>query len=108
LRDVGNTVLVVEHDKEMMLHSDYIVDIGPKAGKYGGQIVFAGNAEEFLKSDTLTSGYINGHLNIEIPKTRRKGNGKFIELFGCSGNNLKNMDVKIPLGIFVGRYRCFW
>lgn len=102
LRDVGNTVLVVEHDKEMMLQSDYIVDIGPKAGKYGGQIVFAGNAEEFLKSDTLTSGYINGHLNIDIPKNRRKGNGKFIELTGCTGNNLKSMDVKFPLGVFIG------
>jgi excinuclease ABC subunit A len=74
---VGNTVLVVEHDKDMMVQSDYVVDIGPKAGKYGGQIVFAGTAEEFVKSDTLTAGYINGHLKIEVPSKRRKGNGKF-------------------------------
>jgi excinuclease ABC subunit A len=102
LRDVGNTVLVVEHDKDMMMQSDYVVDIGPKAGKYGGQIVFAGTAEDFIKSDTLTSGYINGHLTIDVPKKRRKGNGKFLELTGCTGNNLKNVDLKIPLGIFVG------
>ncbi len=102
LRDVGNTVLVVEHDKDMMMQSDYVVDIGPKAGKYGGQIVFAGTAEDFIKSDTLTSGYINGHLTIEVPKKRRKGNGKFLELSGCTGNNLKNIDIKIPLGLFIG------
>ncbi|MCB9251350.1 MAG: excinuclease ABC subunit UvrA [Flavobacteriales bacterium] len=102
LRDVGNTVLVVEHDKEMMLQSDYIVDIGPRAGKYGGQIVFAGNAEAFKRSETLTSGYINGHLKIDYDPKRKKGNGKFIELSGCSGNNLKNVDLKIPLGIFIG------
>jgi len=102
LRDVGNTVLVVEHDKDMMIQSDYIVDIGPKAGKYGGQVVFAGSAEEFIKSDTLTSGYINGHLKIEVPKKRRKLTGKYLELNGCNGNNLKNIDIKIPLGVFVG------
>ena len=102
LREVGNTVLVVEHDKDMMMQSDYIVDIGPKAGKHGGQIVFAGTAKEFIQSDTLTAGYINGHLKIDIPKKRRTGNGKFLELSGCSGNNLKNVDVKIPLGLFIG------
>ena len=102
LRDVGNTVLVVEHDKEMMMQSDYVVDIGPKAGKFGGQIVFAGTPQEFIKSDTLTSGYINGHLKIDVPKKRRKGNGKFLELTGCTGNNLKNVDIKIPLGVFIG------
>jgi excinuclease ABC subunit A len=101
LRDVGNTVLVVEHDKEMMLHSDYIVDIGPKAGKYGGQIVFAGSSDAFIKSDTLTSGYINGHLNIDIPSKRRKPGEHFIELIGCKGNNLKDVNVKFPLGLFI-------
>jgi excinuclease ABC subunit A len=102
LRDVGNTVLVVEHDKDMMLQSDYIVDIGPRAGKYGGKIVFAGTAEEFVKSDTLTSGYINGHLKIDIPKKRRTGNGHFLELNKCSGNNLKDVSIKLPLGLFIG------
>ncbi len=102
LRDVGNTVLVVEHDKDMMMQSDFVVDIGPMAGKYGGKIVFAGKASEFAQSDTLTSGFINGHLKIEVPKKRRTGNGHFMELKGCTGNNLKNVNLKIPLGLFVG------
>ncbi|NUM32328.1 MAG: excinuclease ABC subunit UvrA [Bacteroidetes bacterium] len=101
LRDIGNTVIVVEHDKDMMKQSDFVVDIGPYAGKSGGKIIFAGNTSEFIKTDTLTSGYINGHLRIEIPEKRRKGNGKFLEINGCTGNNLKNVDLKLPLGMFV-------
>lgn len=101
LRDVGNTVLVVEHDKEMMLQSDYIVDIGPQAGKFGGRIVFAGDAAAFARSETLTAQYINGHARIEVPAKRRKSAKGYIELTGCTGNNLKNLDVKIPVGLFV-------
>lgn len=101
LRDVGNTVLVVEHDKEMMLQSDYIVDIGPQAGKFGGRIVFAGDAAAFARSETLTAQYINGHARIEVPAKRRKAVKGYIELTGCTGNNLKNLEVKIPVGLFV-------
>ena len=97
LRDIGNTVIVVEHDKDMMLASDYLIDLGPRAGRLGGEIVFAGTPQEMLKSDSLTSQYINGKKKIEIP-IRRKGNGKFLELVGATGNNLKNVSIKIPLG----------
>jgi len=97
LRDLGNTVLVVEHDKDMMLNADYVVDIGPMAGRKGGQIVFAGTPEEMLKTNTLTSQYLNGGLKITIPETRRPGNGHALKLFGCKGNNLKNIDVSFPL-----------
>ena len=98
LRDLGNTVVVVEHDKDMMLESDYVIDIGPKAGRKGGKVVFAGTPEEILKSGTLTAGYLNGSLKIEVPAKRRKGNGKKLTLKGCSGNNLKDVDLTLPLG----------
>lgn len=98
LRDLGNTVVVVEHDKDMMLNADYIVDIGPKAGRKGGEVVFQGTPSEMLRQDTITSQYLNGTMKIEIPAERRKGNGKKIILRGASGNNLKNVDVEFPLG----------
>lgn len=98
LRDIGNTVLVVEHDKEMMEAADFIVDIGPGAGRHGGEIVFAGTYSEMLKAKTVTAGYLNGELQIEIPKKVRKGNGAFLELSGANGHNLKNVGIKIPLG----------
>jgi excinuclease ABC subunit A len=98
LRDIGNSVLVVEHDKDIMMAADYLVDIGPKAGFHGGRIVAQGKPAGLLKLDTLTSSYLNGHRKIEIPSERRKGNGKFLELKGAKGNNLKNVDVKFPLG----------
>ena len=101
LRDLGNTVVVVEHDKDMMLESDYVIDIGPKAGRKGGKVVFAGTPEEMLKSDTLTAGYLNGSLKIEVPAKRRKGNGKKLTLKGCSGNNLKDVDLTLPLGALI-------
>lgn len=98
LRDLGNTVIVVEHDKDMMLSADYIVDIGPKAGRKGGEVVFHGKPDEMLKQHTITSQYLNGEMKIEVPAERRKGNGKYIILKGASGNNLKNVDVEFPLG----------
>jgi excinuclease ABC subunit A len=98
LRDSGNSVIVVEHDKDMMLASDYIVDLGPRAGRHGGEVVFEGTPDEMMQADTLTSRYLNGHQRIEIPATRRTGNGKKIVLKGCTGNNLKNVDVEFPLG----------
>lgn len=98
LRDLGNSVLVVEHDKDMILEADHVIDVGPKAGKNGGQIVWQGDPEEMLKSDTLTSQYLNRKKNIEVPKERRKGNGNFLKLKGASGNNLKNVNLTIPLG----------
>lgn len=101
LRDLGNTVVVVEHDKDMMLESDYVIDIGPKAGRRGGKVVFAGTPEEMLKSGTLTAGYLNGSLKIEVPAKRRKGNGKKLTLKGCSGNNLKDVDLTLPLGALI-------
>ncbi|MEG2820692.1 MAG: excinuclease ABC subunit UvrA, partial [Muribaculaceae bacterium] len=101
LRDSDNSVIVVEHDKEMMLEADYIVDLGPKAGKKGGEIVFAGTPEEMLKTDTVTADYLNGRRKIEIPKERREGNGKMLTLKGCKGNNLKNIDISFPLGLFL-------
>ena len=101
LRDDGNTFLVVEHDKEMMLQADYIIDIGPLAGRKGGNVVFAGTPAELLKQHTLTADYLNGTLAIEVPSRRREGNGKRLSLTGCRGNNLKNVDVSFPLGTFI-------
>ena len=101
LRDLGNSIIVVEHDKEMMEEADYIVDIGPKAGRKGGYVVFSGTPEQMLKSDTLTAKYIKGELAIEIPEQRRDVSDKILEIKGCTGNNLKNVDLKLPLGIFV-------
>ena len=101
LRDIGNSVLVVEHDKDIMLAADYLVDIGPKAGFHGGRIVAQGRPPALLKLDTLTADYLNGHKRIAIPEERRKGSGKFLELKGAKGNNLKNVDVKFPLGKFI-------
>lgn len=98
LRDIGNSVLVVEHDKDIMLASDFLVDIGPKAGKYGGQVVAAGTPAEILQSHSDTAQYLNGEKKIGIPKERRKGNGNFLEIKGATGNNLKNVSVKLPLG----------
>ena len=98
LRDIGNTVIVVEHDKDMMLAADYVVDIGPKAGRKGGEVVFQGTPEDMLKQHTITSQYLNGELKILIPEKRREGNGKSIWIRGAKGNNLKNIDVEFPLG----------
>ena len=101
LRDIGNSVIVVEHDKDMMLASDYIVDMGPKAGRLGGEVVFAGTPEEMLKTHTMTSQYLNGEMKIEVPAQRRPGNGKKLSLFGARGNNLKGVDVEFPLGTLI-------
>ena len=98
LRDIGNSVLVVEHDKDIMLASDFLIDIGPKAGKFGGQIVAAGTPDSILKSNSETAQYLNGKKKIAIPEERRKGNGKTLELKGALGNNLKNVSVQFPLG----------
>lgn len=101
LRDIGNTIIVVEHDKDMMLHADYLIDIGPKAGRLGGNVVFSGTPQELLKSDTLTARYLNGKTKIEIPTVRRTGNGKKLTITGCTGNNLKDVTLTIPLGLFL-------
>ncbi len=101
LRDIGNSVLVVEHDKDIMLAADHLIDIGPKAGFHGGKIVAQGDPKHLLKLDTLTSGYLNGFLKIDVPAERRKGNGRFLELKGAKGNNLANVDAKFPLGKFI-------
>ena len=101
LRDIGNTVIVVEHDKDMMLAADYVVDLGPKAGRLGGELVFAGTPAEMMKANTLTSAYINGTKKIEVPTKRRDGNGLFLSIKGAKGNNLKNVDVQFPLGKFI-------
>ena len=98
LRDASNTVIVVEHDQEMMQEADYIVDIGPGAGRHGGEVVFQGTPTDMLKSNTLTAEFLNGTKEIEIPAKRRKGNGKFLTLSGCTGHNLKNVTLKLPLG----------
>jgi excinuclease ABC subunit A len=98
LRDLGNSVIVVEHDKDMIERADYVIDIGPKAGKYGGEIISKGTPAAILKEHTLTASYLNGELKIEIPKTRREGNGNIIKLTGATGNNLKNVSVELPLG----------
>ena len=98
LRDLGNTVIVVEHDEDMMREADYIVDIGPKAGRKGGEVVFQGTPKEMLKTETLTAQYLNGMQQIAIPEKRRDGNGKSLILKGCTGNNLKHVDIEFPLG----------
>ncbi|HMK27973.1 MAG TPA: excinuclease ABC subunit UvrA [Chitinophagaceae bacterium] len=101
LRDIGNSVLVVEHDKDIMLAADYLIDIGPRAGFHGGKIVAEGEPSHILQLDTLTSGYLNGRHKIAVPKERRMGNGKFLELTGAKGNNLRNVEAKFPLGKFI-------
>nr|WP_290640012.1 excinuclease ABC subunit UvrA [Labilibaculum sp.] len=101
LRDSGNSVVVVEHDKDMILSADYVVDMGPFAGKHGGEVVAAGLPDDILKGDSLTAHYLNGDKKIEVPETRREGNGKSITLKGCTGNNLKNVSISLPLGKFI-------
>lgn len=101
LRDTGNSVIVVEHDKDIMLEADYVVDMGPYAGRRGGKVVFAGTPDDMLKTNTMTANYLNGKLEIEIPKNRRKGNGKKITLKGATGHNLKGVDVSFPLNTFI-------
>lgn len=101
LRDNGNSIIVVEHDRDIMTESDYVIDIGPGAGKTGGEVVYQGTPGKMLKSHTLTADYLNGVKAIKVPETRRKGNGKYIELKGASGHNLKDVDLKLPLGMFV-------
>ena len=98
LRDIGNSVIVVEHDKDMILRADYVIDIGPKAGKHGGEIISKGTPDEILKDHTLTASYLNGEMEIEVPKKRRQGNGNFLKLTGATGNNLKNVSIELPLG----------
>ncbi len=102
LRDLGNSVLVVEHDKDMIERADYVIDIGPKAGKFGGEIISQGTPKELLNEHTTTAKYLNGEMKIEIPKERRKGNGNFIKLTGATGNNLKNVSISLPLGTLIG------
>ncbi|TXD83331.1 excinuclease ABC subunit UvrA [Subsaximicrobium wynnwilliamsii] len=102
LRDIGNSVIVVEHDKDMIERADYVIDIGPKAGKYGGEIISTGTPKELLEHNTLTADYLNGKRKIPVPKKRREGNGKKIVLKGCTGNNLKNVSIEIPLGKMIG------
>ncbi|MFT5818514.1 MAG: excinuclease ABC subunit A, partial [Lentimonas sp.] len=101
LRDIGNSVIVVEHDRDMIIESDYVVDIGPKAGKKGGEIVAAGKWEDIKNNGTVTSDYLGGQRKIEVPKKRRKGNGNKLTLTGCTGHNLKNITVDFPLGKFI-------
>lgn len=101
LRDSGNSVVVVEHDKDMMLASDYVVDLGPFAGQKGGEVVFEGTPQEMLTKNTLTSNYLNGKIEIKVPQSRRKGNGKKLTIAGASGNNLKDVTVEFPLGTFI-------
>jgi len=102
LRDLGNSVLVVEHDKDMIERADYVIDIGPKAGKFGGEIISQGTPKQLLKEHTTTAKYLNGELKIEIPAERRKGNGNFMKLSGATGNNLKNVSIAMPLGTLIG------
>jgi len=101
LRDSGNTVIVVEHDRDMILSADHVIDIGPGAGRLGGEIVARGTPDEIMASGSLTAQYLSGARRIEVPKTRRPGSGKFLRLYGASGNNLRNVDLTIPLGMFV-------
>ena len=101
LRSASNSVIVVEHDRDIMLEADYVVDIGPKAGRLGGNVVFQGTPSEMLKADTLTSSYLNGTKRIEIPENRRNGNGKSLSLLGATGHNLKNVDLRLPLGTLI-------
>jgi len=101
LRDIGNSVLVVEHDKDIMMAADYLIDIGPKAGKHGGEVVASGIPKELLKLNTVTSNYLNNKVEVKVPEERRKGNGKVLEIKGASGNNLKNVNSVFPLGQFI-------
>ncbi|MDR1738322.1 MAG: excinuclease ABC subunit UvrA [Candidatus Symbiothrix sp.] len=101
LRDMGNTVIVVEHDRDMMLSADYVVDLGPKAGRLGGKLVFSGTPQTMLSAETLTADYLTGKRKIELPTVRRQGNGKHIVLHGATGNNLKDVTLDLPLGMFV-------
>jgi excinuclease ABC subunit A len=101
LRDAGNSVIVVEHDRDMMLNADYVVDMGPGAGRLGGEVVFAGTPQVMMKSDTLTSAYLNGRRSIETPARRRTGSGRFLKLMGAKGNNLKGVDAAFPLGTMI-------
>ena len=102
MRDLGNTLVVVEHDEETIRQADYVVDIGPRAGIHGGEIIYQGDVNGLMKCEnSLTGDYLTGRKVIEVPKTRRKGNGKFIEIKGASINNLKNINVKFPVGKFV-------
>ena len=101
LRDAGNSVIVVEHDRDMILSADHIIDIGPGAGVHGGMIVAEGTPEDILKADTLTAAYLNGAKTIEVPAKRRDGNGKFLTITGATGNNLKRVTMKVPLGTFI-------
>lgn len=101
LRDSGNSVVVVEHDRETMLHADWLIDMGPFAGRHGGEVVAAGTPKDILKSDTLTSDYLNFRKTIKVPEIRRAGNGKIFRVTGCTGNNLKNVTLEIPLGTFI-------
>ena len=101
LRDIGNSVLVVEHDRDMILEADEVLDIGPRAGKFGGEILWQGRPQDLLKAQTITADYITGKRKIQVPETRRKGSGKFISLKGATGNNLKNVSIEIPLGKLV-------
>jgi len=101
LRDAGNSVIVVEHDRDMILSADHIIDIGPGAGVHGGLIVAEGTPEEILKVDTLTAAYLNGAKTIDVPRQRREGNGKFLAISGATGNNLKGVTMKVPLGAFI-------
>ncbi len=101
LRDSGNSVIVVEHDKETMMNADYLIDMGPFAGRHGGEVVASGKPEDVLKSNTLTADYLNNRKQIEVPQVRRKGNGKSLVISGCTGNNLKNVTLEIPLGKFI-------
>ena len=102
LRDIGNSVVVVEHDKDMIERADYVIDLGPHAGKNGGEIISKGNLQEILSDQSLTADYLTGKKSIIIPSDRRKGNGKKLQLKGCKGNNLKNVDLEIPLGLMIG------
>lgn len=98
LRDIGNSVLVVEHDKDMILHADYVIDMGPAAGVHGGTVVAEGQPDEILKSDSLTAAYLNGKKAVKIPEKRREGNSKTLTIHGATGHNLKNLTVTFPLG----------
>ena len=99
---MGNSVIVVEHDKDMIERADHVIDIGPFAGKHGGEVISEGTPKELLEHHTLTASYLNGEKEIEVPKKRRKGNGKKISLKGCTGNNLKDVNVEFPLGKMIG------
>ena len=102
LRDLGNTLIVVEHDEETILSADYVVDIGPRAGVHGGEVVFTGSVDQLKKCEnSITSDYLTGRKQIKVPEKRREGNGKFLKIIGAAENNLKNITVKIPLGKFV-------